>query len=71
MRKYYTESRRRGILLLKRRKANWVSHIMRGKYLLKHITGGKIAGRIKRREDEEEGINSYWITLRKRDDTGN
>jgi hypothetical protein len=48
MRKYYTESRRRGILLLKRRKANWVSNIMRGKYLLKHFTGGKIAGRIKK-----------------------
>jgi len=22
------------------------------------------------REDKEEGLNSYWITLRKREDTG-
>ena len=24
-----------------------------------------------RREDEEEDVNSYWMTLRKREDTGN
>jgi hypothetical protein len=24
-----------------------------------------------RREDEEEGVSSYWMTLRKREDTGN
>jgi hypothetical protein len=24
----------------------------------------------KRREDEEEGINSYWMTLRRREGTG-
>ena len=23
------------------------------------------------REDEEEDVSSYWMTLRKRDDTGN
>jgi hypothetical protein len=25
----------------------------------------------KRLRDEEEGVSSYWITLRKREDTGN
>jgi hypothetical protein len=23
------------------------------------------------RDDEEEGVSSYWITVRKREDTGN
>jgi hypothetical protein len=29
---------------LRRRKANWIGHILRGNFLLKHIIGGKIRG---------------------------
>jgi hypothetical protein len=31
----------------------------------------KLEGRIEIWEYEEEGVNSYWMTLRKREGTGN
>jgi hypothetical protein len=31
---------------IKRRKANWIGHILRRNCLLKHVSGGKIEGRI-------------------------
>jgi hypothetical protein len=34
------------LLALKRRKANWISHILRGNCLLNYVTEGKIEGRI-------------------------
>ena len=39
MRKYYIESRRKGIELhtIKRRKANWIGHILRRNGLLKQV----------------------------------
>jgi hypothetical protein len=39
MKKYYTES-------TKRRKANWIGHILRRNCLLKHVIEGKLEGRI-------------------------
>jgi hypothetical protein len=39
--------------------------------LLKYDIGEKIEGRIKLREDEEEGLSGYWMTLRKTEDAGN
>jgi hypothetical protein len=47
---------------IKRRRANWIAHILRRKYLLKHMTEERLKGR----EDEEENLSSYWMTLRKR-----
>jgi hypothetical protein len=47
---------------IKRRKANWIGHILRRNCL---------EGKIEVTEDEEEGVSSYWTTLRKRDDTAN
>jgi hypothetical protein len=32
---------------IKRRKANWIDHILRRNCLLKHVTEGKLEGRIK------------------------
>ena len=29
-----------------RRKANWIGHILHGNWLLKHVIGGKVEGRI-------------------------
>jgi hypothetical protein len=55
----------------KRRKVNWYGHILHRNCLLKHIIEGKIEGRIEVMEDQEEGVRSYWMTLRKREDTGN
>jgi hypothetical protein len=31
---------------MKRRKANWIGHMLRGNYLLKHVIEGKLEGRI-------------------------
>ena len=50
---------------IKRRKANWIGHILRRNCLLKHVTEGKIEGQ-KWREEEEGGVRSYLVTLRKR-----
>jgi hypothetical protein len=52
---------------MKRRKSNWIGHILRGNCLLKHVIERKVKGR----GDEEEDLSSYWMTLRKREDTGN
>jgi hypothetical protein len=46
MKKYYTELRRRGLIhTIKRRKANWIGHILRRNCLLKHVIEGKLEGR--------------------------
>jgi hypothetical protein len=44
---------------------------LRRNCLIKHIIEGKIEGRIQVTEDDEEDVSSYWITVRKRDDTVN
>ena len=44
---HHTESRRRGILyIIRRRKANWTGHILRRNCLLKHVMEVKIEERI-------------------------
>ena len=45
MRRYYIESRRRGHTI-KRRKANWIGHILHRNSVLKHISGETIEGEI-------------------------
>ncbi|GFG29807.1 hypothetical protein Cfor_00237 [Coptotermes formosanus] len=55
---------------VKRRKANWIGHILRRNCLLKHVTEGKIEGRIevevrrKRRRkqllDDRKEMRGYW-----------
>jgi hypothetical protein len=52
-------------------KANWIGHILRRNCLLKHVIEGKLEVRIEMMEDEEEDVSSYWMALRKREDTGN
>jgi hypothetical protein len=71
--KCYTESRGRetSYVQWQRRKANWISHILRRNCLLKHIIEGKIEGRVEWREGEEKEVSSYWTTLRKPEDTRN
>ena len=41
---YYIQSRKRGDILhtIKRKKANGIGHMLHRKYLLKHVTEGKI-----------------------------
>jgi hypothetical protein len=56
---------------IKRRKANWIGHILRRNCLLKHVIEGKLEGRKEVTEDEEEHVSSCWMTLRKREVIGN
>jgi hypothetical protein len=48
---------------IKRRKANWIGHIMCRNWLVKHVTEGGIEGKTEmtRDEEEEEDVSSYWI----------
>jgi hypothetical protein len=73
MNKCYIESRGGKNILhtAKRRKANWIRQILHRNCLLKHVIEGKIEGRIKVREDEEEDVSSYWMTLGKGENTVN
>ena len=62
---------RRRLHTVKMRKANWIGHILCRNCLLKHAIEGEIEGRMEMKEDEEEDVSSYYMTLRKREDTGN
>jgi hypothetical protein len=42
---------------------------LRRKCLLQQVIEGKIKGEEKGQEDEEEDVGSYWMTLRKGEDT--
>jgi len=50
-------------------KAKLIGHILHRNCLLKHVTEGKMEGKT-RREDDEEDVRSYWMALRKREDNG-
>ena len=43
---YYCHRVTTQLQLMKRRKANWIGHIVRGNCFLKHVIEGKIEGRI-------------------------
>jgi hypothetical protein len=51
---------------IRRRKANWIGHILRRNCLIKYIIEGKILGQ----EGEEGDVCSCWMTIRKQEDTG-
>ena len=55
---------------IKRREGNWIGHIFCRNCHRKHVIEGKIDGRMWR-EYEEEDVNSYWLTLRKWEGSGN
>jgi hypothetical protein len=48
--------------------ANWIGHIFRRNCLLQQVIEGNIKGG-KKVTDEEEDVGSYWMTLRKGEDT--
>jgi hypothetical protein len=49
----------------KRRKANWIGHILRKNCLLKHVIEGMVEKRITVTGNEEEDVISFWLALRK------
>ena len=56
---------------IRKRKANWIGHILRRNCLLQQVIEGKIKGQIEVTRDEEEGVRSYWMTLRTGEDIVN
>ena len=60
---------RNSLQTIKRRKINWIGHILLRNWLLEQITEGNIKG--KKRGDNEKGdVGSYCMTLREREATG-
>jgi hypothetical protein len=56
---------------VKRRKANWIGHILRRNFLLKHVIEEKLVGRIEMKGRGGRRRNQLLTTLREREDTGN
>jgi hypothetical protein len=52
---------------IRKRKANWIGHILRGNCFLKK----KLLKEGYKGQDEEEDVSRYWMTLRKGEDAGN
>jgi hypothetical protein len=50
---------------IRKRKANWIGHVLRTNCLLQQVIEGKIKGGIEVKGREEEDVGSYWMTLRK------
>jgi hypothetical protein len=71
---YYKEPRREArnmLQTIERRTGNLISHILCRNSLLKHVIEGRIGGRIEVMERQGRRRESYWMTLRKREDIGN
>ena len=47
---------------IRKRKANWICHILRRNCFLKQVIEGKLRERWKCEEDEEEYVRKYWMT---------
>ena len=47
---------------IRKRKANWICHILRRNCFLKQVIEGKLRERWKCEEDEEEDVRNYWMT---------
>ena len=54
---------------IRKRKANWIGHILRRNCLLQRVTEGKIQGGIEVTGRQGRRLRSYWMTLRKGEDT--
>jgi hypothetical protein len=59
MKKYYIGLEQESLLTVKRRKDNWIGHILRRNCFLKQVIEGKIEGRMEMTEDEEEDVSNY------------
>jgi len=53
-----------------RKKSAWIGLILHRNCPLKHVIEGKMEGKYKGREDEEEDIPRYWMALKNRENTG-
>jgi hypothetical protein len=54
---------------IRKRKTNWIGHILRRNCLLQRVIEVKIQGGIEMTGNKEEDVGSYWMTLRTEEDT--
>ena len=54
---------------IRKRKANWIGHILRRNCLLKQVIEGKIKGKMEVTRRRGRRRRSYWMTLRTGEDT--
>jgi hypothetical protein len=59
------------LLTIKRRKANWIGHILHRNCILRHVTEGKVEGRIEITGRRGRMRKQLLDDLIKREDTGN
>jgi hypothetical protein len=70
--KYYrVEEERNNLHTVNRTKANWTGHSLSRNCLLQHVIEGEIQEKIGVLGRRGRSVSSYWMTLRKREDTGN
>ena len=53
---------------IRKRKANWIGHILRRNYLLKQVIEGKIKGEMEVARRRGRRRKNYWMTLRTGED---
>ena len=49
---------------IRKRKANWIRHILRRNCLLKQVIEGKLKGEMEVTRNEKKDLRNYWMTLR-------
>jgi hypothetical protein len=54
---------------IRKRKANWIGHILRRNCLLQRVTEGKIQGGIEVTGRQGKNVGNCWMILRKGEDT--
>ena len=54
---------------IRKRKANWIGHILRRNRLLKQVIEGKIKREMEVTRRREEDVRNYWMILRTGEDT--
>jgi hypothetical protein len=54
---------------MRKRKANWIGHILRRNCLLQRVIEGKVKGGIEVTGRRGRKVGSCWMTLRKGEDT--
>jgi len=65
------KGKRNIILTVKRRKANWIGHVLSRNCLLRRYWRKDRRKGIGEREEKEEDVSCYCLNVRKREDTGN
>jgi hypothetical protein len=71
MKMYYLRVKEQRNILreIRKRKANWIGHILHRNCLLQRVIEGKIQGGIEVTGRRRKDLGIYWMTLRKGENT--